>query len=73
MDALLLATPENNAAAAAHRAELVAMAATVEANPQAWDGSRIKILVCTGIPLWNLVAPIWGLPAIPVPAFCSTT
>ena len=28
-------------------------------------------LICFAIPAFNMVAPIWGLPPLPVPPFCT--
>ena len=28
-------------------------------------------LICFTIPIYNLVAPMYGLPVLPVPAFCT--
>lgn len=29
-------------------------------------------LICFAIPIYNLIAPMSGLPPLPVPAFCTT-
>ena len=31
----------------------------------------LKNLVCFAVPIWNMVAPMFGLPALPLPAFCN--
>jgi len=32
----------------------------------------LKALVCFAIPVWNMIAPMFNLPVLPVPAFCNT-
>lgn len=36
-------------------------------------GTRLQNLICIGIPLYNEFAPMFNLPVIPVPAFCTPT
>ena len=45
-----------------------------EGSAASVDLSKIdwKRLVCFAIPVFNMFGPIYGLPPLPVPPFCST-
>lgn len=39
------------------------------------EGSEAKSLrdiVCFALPIYNMIAPMFGLPVLPVPAFCNS-
>ena len=39
--------------------------------PEGLEKINWQRLICIAIPLFNLVAPMYGLPVLPVPAFCT--
>ena len=41
------------------------------AMPEALEKINWQRLICIAIPLFNLVAPMFGLPPLLVPAFCT--
>ena len=52
----------------------VAAAATEKAGVRATpEGTRLQTLICTGIPVYNFFASLYGLPVLPLPAFCTPT
>ena len=48
-------------------------AATTEGSPPSVDLAKInwQRLICFAIPVFNMFSPIYGLPPLPVPAFCT--
>lgn len=36
------------------------------------EAQSLKDILCFAIPIWNLVAPMFGMPVLPVPPFCNT-
>jgi hypothetical protein len=40
-----------------------------EAGPEAFD---LKKIICFAIPIFNLIGSMYGLPPLPIPAFCNT-
>jgi hypothetical protein len=47
--------------------EIAAVAKNSELQKINWQR-----LICFAIPIYNLIAPMSGLPPLPVPAFCTT-
>lgn len=35
------------------------------------EATRLQNLICAGIPIYNIFAGLYGLPVLPLPAFCS--
>jgi hypothetical protein len=46
---------------------IAAIAKTSELRQIDW-----KRLICFAIPIYNVIAPMSGMPPLPVPAFCTT-
>jgi hypothetical protein len=53
-----------------HGLDAVPPTAKVSAELQKINWQR---LICFAIPIYNLIAPMSGLPPMPVPAFCTTS
>lgn len=63
--------PQAKADANAYHACVSAAIAEVAAGNQ--GGTRLQNLICFGIPIYNVMASLYGLPVIPLPAFCTPT
>ena len=39
---------------------------------QAAEAQSLRDIICFALPIYNLIAPMFGLPVLPVPGFCNT-